>query len=127
MEKTPANKIPLPNDGSERLCCDEGHEAGGSRDPGIQRRPGDGGAWCPGDPAGPAIQLDIQSSVLNQYGKQIKATILETLQRLEVTDAQVTVVDKGALDCTLKARVECAVFRSCDASGANIPWGGAVR
>ena len=79
------------------------------------------------EPGNQGIQLDIQSSVLNQYGKQIKAAVLETLQRLEVTDAQVTVVDKGALDCTLKARVECAVFRSCDASSANIPWGGAVR
>jgi citrate lyase subunit gamma (acyl carrier protein) len=36
-------------------------------------------------------------------------------------------VDKGALDCTIKARVECAVFRSCGASAANIPWGGAIR
>ena len=42
-------------------------------------------------------------------------------------NASVTVVDKGALDCTLKARVECAVYRSCDASASNIPWGGAVR
>ena len=73
------------------------------------------------------LELDIQSSVLNQYGKQIRATVLETLARLEVTDAKVTVVDKGALDCTLKARVECAVFRSCGASESNIPWGGAVR
>ena len=52
---------------------------------------------------------------------------LETLERLGVTDAQVTVVDKGALDCTLKARVECAVFRSCGQSAQNIPWGGVVR
>ena len=72
------------------------------------------------------LELSIQSSVLNQYGRQIKATVLETLERLDVKDARVTVVDKGALDCTLKARVECAVFRSCDASEANIPWGGAV-
>ena len=79
------------------------------------------------EPGAQGIQLDIQSSVLNQYGKQIRATILETLRRLEVTDARVTVVDKGALDCTLKARVECAVFRSGDASAENIPWGGAVR
>ncbi len=76
---------------------------------------------------GAGIELNITSSVMNQYGRQIKATVLETLQRLEVTDAHVTVVDKGALDCTLKARVECAVFRSCDASASNIPWGGAVR
>lgn len=76
---------------------------------------------------GEGIELSISSSVMNQYGRQIKATVLQTLERLEVTDARVTVVDKGALDCTLKARVECAVFRSCDASASNIPWGGAVR
>ena len=76
---------------------------------------------------GEGITLDLSSSVMNQYGRQIKAAVLETLERLDVKNANVTVVDKGALECTLKARVECAVFRSCDASAANIPWGGAVR
>lgn len=73
------------------------------------------------------LELHIQSSVLNQYGRQIKKTVLETLQQLEVADAKVTVIDKGALDCTLKARVECAVFRSCGKSAANIPWGGMIK
>ncbi len=76
---------------------------------------------------GQGISLELSSSVMNQYGRQIKATVLETLERLEVKDAHVTVIDKGALDCTLKARVECAVFRSSDVSHANIPWGGAIR
>ncbi len=76
---------------------------------------------------GEGLELNIQSSVLNQYGRQIKATVLETLDRLEVKDAKVTVVDKGALDCTLKARVECAVFRSCGKSASNIPWGGVIN
>lgn len=76
---------------------------------------------------GEGISLDLSSSVMNQYGRQIKAAVLETLNRLDVKNANVTVVDKGALECTLKARVECAVFRSCDASSANIPWGGAVK
>ena len=76
---------------------------------------------------GEGITLDLSSSVMNQYGRQIKAAVLETLERLGVQNANVTVVDKGALECTLKARVECAVFRSCGASSANIPWGGAVR
>ena len=76
---------------------------------------------------GDGLSLDLSSSVMNQYGRQIKAAVLETLERLGVQNANVTVVDKGALECTLKARVECAVFRSCDASAANIPWGGAVR
>ena len=79
------------------------------------------------EPGEGKIELSLESSVLNQYGRQIRQTVLETLDRLGVKDARVTVVDKGALDCTLKARVECAVFRSCDASAANIPWGGAVR
>ena len=79
------------------------------------------------EPGTDGIQLTLSSSVMNQYGRQIKATVLETLERLGVDNAQVTVVDKGALDCTLKARVECAVFRSWGASQQNIPWGGAVR
>lgn len=79
------------------------------------------------EPGTEGIQLTLSSSVMNQYGRQIKATVLETLERLGVENAQVTVVDKGALDCTLKARVECAVFRSCGQSQANIPWGGVVR
>ena len=64
--------------------------------------------------------------MIHQFGRQIKATIMETLERLEVRDAKVTVVDKGALDCTLKARVECAVYRSNDMT-ENLPWGGAIR
>ena len=79
------------------------------------------------EPGEGKVELSLESSVLNQYGRQIRQTVLETLDRLGVNNARVTVVDKGALDCTLKARVECAVFRSCDASAANIPWGGAVR
>ena len=87
-----------------------------SSDAQVTVEPGEGG-----------IDLSLSSSVMNQYGRQIKAAVLETLERLEVKNARVTVVDKGALDCTLKARVECAVFRSCGASQRNIPWGGAVR
>ena len=79
------------------------------------------------EPAESGIDLEITSSVMNQYGRQIKATVLETLQRLGVKSGRVTVVDKGALDCTLKARVECAVFRAADARDKNIPWKGAVK
>ena len=40
-------------------------------------------------------------------------------------DVRITVVDKGALDCTIKARVECAVYRSNDIKD-RLPWGGAI-
>lgn len=73
------------------------------------------------------LELTIESSVMNQYGRQIKACALQTLGELGVETGKVKVVDKGALECTLKARIECAVFRSNDASESNIPWGGAVK
>ena len=74
-----------------------------------------------------SVELDISSSVINQYGRQIRATVVETLKRLDVDEARVTIVDKGALDCTLKARVECAIFRACGQCEKNIPWGGTIR
>ena len=77
------------------------------------------------EPGAGGIELDLSSAVIRQYGKQIRKVIHETLDRLEVTDAKVTVVDKGALDCTIKARVECAVYRSNDIKDA-LPWGGAI-
>lgn len=52
------------------------------------------------EPGTDGIELSIESSVINQYGKQIKKVVLETLDRLDVTSGKVTVVDKGALDCT---------------------------
>ena len=79
------------------------------------------------EPGDGCVRLHLTSSVMNQYGRQIKETVLETLKRLDVDSVKISIVDKGALDCTLKARVECAVFRSCDASEKNIPWGGTIR
>ena len=79
------------------------------------------------EPGSDGIELNLTSSVMNQYGRQIRDTVMETLSRLEVKNAKVSLIDRGALDCTIKARVECAVFRSCDASERNIPWGGAIK
>lgn len=85
------------------------------------------------EPGANGIELTIESSVINQYGRKIRATVLETLERLEVKNAKVTLVDKGALDCTLKARVEGAVFRASGYSedeicaGKKLPWGGAIQ
>lgn len=78
------------------------------------------------EPAVGGIELDINSAVIHQYGAQIKAVVMETLKRMEVEEARVGIVDKGALDCTLKARVECAVNRACGVS-AGIDWGGVIR
>lgn len=78
----------------------------------------------PNDDGG--IDLDIQSSVMNRFGNQIKKVILEALQSLGVTSGRVVVIDRGALDCTIQARLECAVFRANDQMD-GIPWGGVAR
>lgn len=78
------------------------------------------------EPGEDRIELIIESSVIHQYGKQIRKVVMETLERLGVTTGRVTVVDKGALDCTLKARVECAVYRS-NGITENLPWGGVIN
>ena len=75
------------------------------------------------EPSGGGTVVDISSAVLNQYGRQIKAVVLNTLNSLGVESAKVTVVDKGALDCTIRARTECAVYRAAGFTG-SIPWEG---
>ena len=72
------------------------------------------------EPGEGTVELTIESSVIHQFGKQIRKVVLD------VTDARVTVIDKGALDCTIKARVECAVYRA-NGITENLPWGGDIR
>lgn len=78
------------------------------------------------EPLENTIELEIVSSVAQQYERKIRETVMETLERLNVKSGKISIVDKGALDCTLKARVECAVFRASDFNG-KIPWGGAIK
>ena len=78
------------------------------------------------EPGTDGIELSIESSVIYQFGSQIRKVALDTLERLEVTNGRIVIVDKGALDCTIKARLECALYRSNDIC-ENLPWGGAIR
>ena len=62
----------------------------------------------------PGLEIHLTSSVMQQFGRQIEEAIRGTLTRLGVEDARVEAVDKGALDCTIKARVSAAAFRAAD-------------
>ena len=66
----------------------------------VQIAPGDG------------LQVELQSSVAAQFGRQIKALITETLTGLGIDNAYVKATDKGALDCTIRARVTAAAVRA---------------
>ena len=61
--------------------------------------------------AGSGIKLNLTSVVMQQFGDQIESVIRQTLDQLDVKDAELTVSDRGAVDCTIRARVETAVCR----------------
>ncbi|WHH61204.1 citrate lyase acyl carrier protein [Petroclostridium sp. X23] len=63
---------------------------------------------------GKGIEVDLKSTVGKQFGDQIKAVIIKTLTDLGATDVKVIANDRGALDCTIKARVQAAYYRAID-------------
>lgn len=60
------------------------------------------------------LDIEINSSVGKQFGEQIEATVKAVLNQLNVTNAQIIVEDKGALDCVLQARLKAALQRATD-------------
>lgn len=69
---------------------------------------------------GETNNIKLDSIVVRQFGKQIKNVIKTTLQELEVTGVDINATDKGALDCTIIARVTAAVMRSREQT--QIKW-----
>ena len=65
---------------------------------------------APNDNAG--LHIDLESTVAYQFGDQIKKVITETLLGLGIDQAEVKATDKGALDCTIRARVTAAAVRA---------------
>ena len=57
------------------------------------------------------LQIDIDSVVKNQFGEEILRTVEDVLSELNVRNAKLSIVDRGALDCVIRARVETAVPR----------------
>jgi citrate lyase subunit gamma (acyl carrier protein) len=65
------------------------------------------------------VVIDLESIVAKQFGAEIRRAIAETLAELGVQNARVRAVDKGALDCTIRARVKAAAFRASGATSAQ--------
>lgn len=62
-------------------------------------------------PSNNGIEIELESSVEKQFGDQIRAVIEKSLKDLGITSVKVNAQDKGALDYTIKARIEGAVKR----------------
>lgn len=63
-------------------------------------------------PAGSGIIIDLESSVKAAYGDAIEAVIRDACREAGIEDAEVDVRDKGALDCTIRARTLTAITRA---------------
>jgi len=63
------------------------------------------------EPAEAGLQIQLESVVQAQFGEAIDGVIREVLAEFGVNNASVRVVDRGALECVIRARVETAVLR----------------
>lgn len=68
----------------------------------------------------PGIRLELESLVKQQFGAAIEQVVRETLAKLGVERALVSVDDKGALECILRARVQAAALRAAEQT--EIQW-----
>jgi len=59
-------------------------------------------------------KLDISSTVMQQYGSSFKRIVTEMLDEYQMTDIHLIAKDKGALEPTIKARLETAINRSME-------------
>ena len=64
------------------------------------------------EPREEGLEINIESVVEKQFGEKIENTVREILAEYELTAAEVRVVDRGALECVIRARVETAILRS---------------
>lgn len=60
---------------------------------------------------GQGVEILIESVVKGQFGDAIHQVVAEVLAEQGVENARVTIADRGALDCVIRARVETAVLR----------------
>ena len=63
------------------------------------------------EPGTDGVKLQLESVVMGQFGEAIEKAVRNVLQELSVENANVRVVDRGALECVIRARVETAIHR----------------
>ncbi len=63
------------------------------------------------EPAEDAISISLESVVQAQFGDAILAAVRDVLAQEGVEKAALRIIDRGALECVIRARVEAAVNR----------------
>lgn len=70
------------------------------------------------EPGQGKLDIVVQSIVFEQFGKDIFNAAQEVCVQLGVENASLRLEDRGALDCTIKARVETALKRAGEVNNA---------
>lgn len=60
---------------------------------------------------GTDTSISLSSIVMNQFGEAIRAVVTQCMAQSGLKGVEVAVQDKGALECTIKARMETAIAR----------------
>ncbi len=71
-------------------------------------------AYVEVEPGSNGLDIHVESVVAQQFGQAIEDAVKDVLQEQKVENAVVRVVDRGALDCVLRARVEAALLRAME-------------
>jgi len=62
-------------------------------------------------PSDEGVNIELESIVEDQFGDDIREVIKSKLSEMGITSVLVKATDKGALDYTIRARIEAAVTR----------------
>ncbi|MEL1136158.1 citrate lyase acyl carrier protein [Desulfitobacterium sp. THU1] len=67
---------------------------------------------APNEKGGVQVQLETKRVILKQFGKQIEQVVKDQVAEMGAEDVTVKVQDKGALNYTIRARVQTALERA---------------
>lgn len=65
------------------------------------------------------VTVEVEGPMKAVFGDAVRAVAEEELARGEVSGARVRIVDRGALDYVIRARVRCALARALDEGTAT--------
>jgi citrate lyase subunit gamma (acyl carrier protein) len=69
-----------------------------------------------------ALEVVVESAD-KRFAARVREVATAALAELGITSARVTIRDRSALDCTIRARVQTACLRATGReASANLPW-----
>lgn len=68
-------------------------------------------------PRSEGVAVELASTVSNQFGESIRLVILDVVRQMGVDAAAIRATDRGALECTIRARTETVLLRAMGEGG----------